>query len=503
LNSSKKAASRTPTKKKKNPVEDKKKRKTVEDKTSVGRIFNQLKRDAEKKKERSERIRRRRGVYLRRLKLKKTEEDRKAYARRYEGTFVSKEEAIVKKDKERLQRKRYELKVWREQSEQLEAKLLQQKKLLKKEEKQINDSLNLHFPEYNPPPSDDSSVVSLDSQLSSDTSDGGVYPNQSAIAKSIREGKREQKREDKQLRRTMRKENIDSAKRGQLEYDSGKELPEEVTQISKLRFIPQQTVNDWQELDFKTGELTELPRPKKRMKMAQGSGKFYPACYQSLMYNKSGKSEMGFSLSCTWVQGVFNERFLELVRGVGIREDQNKTKWSKRRWISVPVGSKMNDTPPTDLLYPSVHCRFQQNDYNTCVYKSMASVFHFAGRKDVANYLSSIAHAAGTPDLDAVTQVNRLCSEVRQRETLFRKIDYMKKEKAIARLNIYDPEPNPKLWILLARDGGTSHAVGVIGEYVFDSNVPNAMKLSKETLDWCSNCKDGFTRIHMYVRFRK
>jgi hypothetical protein len=163
----------------------------------------------------------------------------------------------------------------------------------------------------------------------------------------------------------------------------------------------------------------------------------------------------------------------------------------------------MDDPPPMELLYPGVPCCYQQNDYNTCVYKSMASVFHFVGRKDVTNYLSLIAHASGAPDLDAVTQVNRLCTEVQKRETVFRKIDYMKKEKAIARLNIYDPEPNPKLWILLPRDGGTSHAVGVIGEYVFDSNVPNAMKLSKGTLDWFSNCKDGFTRIHMYVRFRK
>jgi hypothetical protein len=65
LNSSKKAASGSPMKKNKNPVEDK---------TSVGHIFNQLKRGA-KKKEQSKRIRRRRGVYLRRLKWKKTEEE--------------------------------------------------------------------------------------------------------------------------------------------------------------------------------------------------------------------------------------------------------------------------------------------------------------------------------------------------------------------------------------------------------------------------------------------
>jgi hypothetical protein len=160
----------------------KKNKNPVEDKTSVGRIFNQLKRDA-KKKERSERIRRQRGVYLRRLKWKKTEEEQKAYARRYEGTFVSKEEAIAKKEKERLQKSRNELKEWRDNRQQLEAKLLQQKKLSKKEDQEINNLLNLHFPDYNPPPSDGSSVHSLDSQLSSDTSDDEVYPSQSPIAK--------------------------------------------------------------------------------------------------------------------------------------------------------------------------------------------------------------------------------------------------------------------------------------------------------------------------------
>jgi hypothetical protein len=503
LRSSKKAASVPPKKRKSSSNSPTKKKKTpVEDKTSVGRIFNQLKRDAEKKKERSERIRRRRGVYLKRLKWKKTEEDRKNYARRYEGTFLSKEEAIIKKDKEQLQRNKYKLKVWKDRRDQLEAKFLQQKQLSKKEQKGINDVLNDQFPEDTPPPSDGSSVISLDSQLTSDTSDDENYSNQLPLNISIRQGKRLQKREDKLNRDNMRMEKREAAA-NKPHDDPGLELPEEVTQISKLRYIPQQKVKDWQELDFKTGELTELPRPKKRLKTSQGEEKFYPARYQSLMYTKRGKSEMGCSINCSWVHGVFNERYLELVREVGIKENNNETKWTKRRWIPVPVGSKMEDPPPKELLYPGIRCRYQQNDYNTCVYKSMASVFHFAGRKDVANYLSSIAHASGTPDLDAVTQVTRLCTEVQKRETVYRKIDYLKKEKAIARLNIYDPEPNPKLWILLAKDGGTSHAVGVIGDYVFDSNVPNAMKLSKETLDWCSNCAEGFTRIHMYVRFHK
>ena len=105
--------------------------------------------------------------------------------------------------------------------------------------------------------------------------------------------------------------------------------------------------------------------------------------------------------------------------------------------------------------------------------------------------------------MDARSQLDKLMKEVRTHEKVYNKIDFLSSPKAIAKLEIYKPDPSPQLWILLGKDGGTNHAVGVFGIHVFDSNVKKAMRLSKETLDWCCNCKEGFTRIHMFILFRK
>jgi hypothetical protein len=93
--------------------------------------------------------------------------------------------------------------------------------------------------------------------------------------------------------------------------------------------------------------------------------------------------------------------------------------------------------------------------------------------------------------------------EVLNWETFYRKVDFLTHEISIAKLDIFEPDPNQQIWILQGSDGRTSHAIGVFGKYVFDSNATNALMLTQKTLDWCCNCKEGFNQIHMYVRFRK
>ena len=39
--------------------------------------------------------------------------------------------------------------------------------------------------------------------------------------------------------------------------------------------------------------------------------------------------------------------------------------------------------------------------------------------------------------------------------------------------------------ILQGTDGGIEHAISVIGNWVFDSNVDVALPLKREVLDWC------------------
>jgi hypothetical protein len=140
---------------------------------------------------------------------------------------------------------------------------------------------------------------------------------------------------------------------------------------------------------------------------------------------------------------------LELVRNVGINENKRYLKWSKQCWISVPAGCAKDDEPPPEIICPSVGCRYLQKDYNTFVFKSMSSILHYSGQKDIASYLSSIAHAKGTNGWDARTQLDQLMMEVQTWETIYNKVDFLTSGKGMARLDLFKPDPSPQLWILL------------------------------------------------------
>jgi hypothetical protein len=41
-----------------------------------------------------------------------------------------------------------------------------------------------------------------------------------------------------------------------------------------------------------------------------------------------------------------------------------------------------------------------------------------------------------------------------------------------------------------------------VGDLVFDSNFTQTMRLNKEILDWCCNCKTGYMRAAYALHFR-
>jgi len=46
------------------------------------------------------------------------------------------------------------------------------------------------------------------------------------------------------------------------------------------------------------------------------------------------------------------------------------------------------------------------------------------------------------------------------------------------------------LWLLRASDNSASHCVGVVGQWIFDSNLTHALTLVREALDWCCGAND-------------
>ena len=57
---------------------------------------------------------------------------------------------------------------------------------------------------------------------------------------------------------------------------------------------------------------------------------------------------------------------------------------------------------------------------------------------------------------------------------------------------------HPTLHVLQAEDGSINHAITTLGDCFFDSNLQNAQRISKDTLDW--SCQGNYVSAHHSVR---
>jgi hypothetical protein len=122
------------------------------------------------------------------------------------------------------------------------------------------------------------------------------------------------------------------------------------------------------------------------------------------------------------------------------------------------------------------------------------------GDKQVASSLSSVAvcEAKG----DARSQLDVIAKIVKEKSTYWRKHELRTRQKKVEQWDILKiRSPVPTLVVLLGADGGQSHSVTLVNDLVFDSNCTHAMRLNKETLDWCCNCEKGFLRAVYLLRF--
>ena len=66
-----------------------------------------------------------------------------------------------------------------------------------------------------------------------------------------------------------------------------------------------------------------------------------------------------------------------------------------------------------------------------------------------------------------------------------------------------DTSEFPTLCVLLGSDGGIQHSVATVQDYLFDSNLKQATKVSREILDWCVSA-DGipvsFEKVYWAIR---
>lgn len=72
-------------------------------------------------------------------------------------------------------------------------------------------------------------------------------------------------------------------------------------------------------------------------------------------------------------------------------------------------------------------------------------------------------------------------------ETYLGKKCYVKKITGSIDLLNLSPELGmyPIIVVLQGHDGNCEHAISILGNWIFDSNLPEALPLTRNSLDWC------------------
>jgi hypothetical protein len=213
-------------------------------------------------------------------------------------------------------------------------------------------------------------------------------------------------------------------------------------------------------------------------------------------------------LNPSWVRWVFDQDYCYYVMRLGIAQWKkyggDKT---KMKWVPVPAGSVNEGVRIDELLIKTVILKYPQYEDETCTFHAFASALHYCaatlkmGDKSTASFFSrgAVGYAKGQ---NARDQLDFIMKEMKSRQKYFNKIEFRYKKKAIDNWDIlHKQHPGPTVIVVGGADGGQNHSVTLVNDLVFDSNCYHAMRLSEETLDWCCNCKGGFERAVLAVRF--
>jgi hypothetical protein len=190
------------------------------------------------------------------------------------------------------------------------------------------------------------------------------------------------------------------------------------------------------------------------------------------------------------VRGEFGSRFVEECKFLG-----------HKKFVCIPVGSCRLSIMK---MFPELRCKnappvkFMQGEIDTCVFSSLASAFHQTLIPDlvsVANMLQtkSYRHCGGTKSL---TEAKNIVTE---------NVKWLQPNRLPKTFN-WEDDINDYMFVVgVIKDNTNScqHAITIFRNWIYDSNEPFALPLSKESLDCCTwEIKDGeIKNASLFVSF--
>ena len=352
--------------------------------------------------------------------------------------------------------------------------------------------------------------------------DRGLRPRPSTDLESLRAAKRQKRKERKEDIDMEREVRAEAAEVRRLEIATARaRMPQNKRDIERcLDILPQtwkkgarknviervknEMATIWpitEKTEFVDQEITQIYKMRYTPKSEQKKVPFDQ--YHALIMKTQPGEEEGTTvkrtvllkrLSPTWMKQRFDAKFLSLVQTASSRPGMYL------KWIYVPVGDAREDDKAPSNLLTNIQVHYTQKNYDTCLSKSVASALHHLNKTRIASVISSMATKNTYAPVDV--QLNHLCSVAQEKDWELLVTKWMtKKRMAKFDLNNETSDRWALVVIPLGGDGGIGHAITIVGDLIFDSTQSHALKLGKDSFDWCCANDNGFERIYMAVRF--
>jgi len=173
-----------------------------------------------------------------------------------------------------------------------------------------------------------------------------------------------------------------------------------------------------------------------------------------------------------------------------------KAKMNAGDWIEIDAGSSRRIGQGNSFRYRNRSLprsyRIQPYGENSCVVNSLLNAFHYINDWEARDILKNEIATS-------LSYSSYKCFAKGRREFAAYLVNFKVKGYVTSYMKQFDILNNRSIWptlcILKGSDESVNHAVTIVEDYIFDSNCPYALQLTRENLDWCCNADDETCNI--------
>jgi hypothetical protein len=186
---------------------------------------------------------------------------------------------------------------------------------------------------------------------------------------------------------------------------------------------------------------------------------------------------------------TINEEFV--TQSFGTRFVVQCKSLGSQKFLRIPAGSCRSSVMtiiPALMLKNAPPIKYMQGDIDSCVFSSLASAFHQTGIPDLVRVASLLQDkcnglSGGADCLQAAMQI------------VASNVSWLQPKRMDPKSFRWEEDINDNMFVVAVMQdstGSCQHAITIFRNWIYDSNEPFALPLSKESLDCCTwSTKDG------------